>query len=129
MDKMTAGLLGAVAGLATIGTAQAALPGAANPTDSLHAASYADLLEPVQNAVALVRADDAARTQGPVGEGSGDVQLAQGYYYAPPPPPGYYHHHHHHHHHHSAYYRHHHHHHHHHSAFVGVPGVGGVIVR
>jgi hypothetical protein len=124
MDRKTTGLLGAVAGLATMGAAQAATPGGANPSEALQAASYSDLLAPIQNAVALMRADDAARTQQPRTEASGDVQLAQGYYYAPP---AYYHHHHHHHHHH-AYYRHHHHHHHHHSAFVGVPGVGGVVV-
>ena len=43
--------------------------------------------------------------------------------------PYYYHHHHHHHH---SYYRpyyHHHHHHHHHGDFIGIPGVGGVLVR
>jgi hypothetical protein len=123
MEKMTAGLLGAVAALATMGTAQAATSAAANP---LHAASYADLLEPVQNAVAQVQADDAARAQRSPSPASGDVELAQGYYYGPPP--AYYHHHHHHHHHHAYYRHHHHHHHHHHNAYIGVPGVGGVVI-
>jgi hypothetical protein len=127
MDRKTTGLLSAVAGLATMGAAQAATPPGSNPSEALQAASYGDLLAPIQNAVALMRADDAARMQESRTEASGNVQLAQGYYYAPPP---YYyrHHHHHHHHHHHAYYHHHHHHHHHHSAFVGIPGVGGVVV-
>jgi hypothetical protein len=123
MDRKTTGLLGAVAGLATMGVAQAAIPAGSDPSEAPQAASYSDLLAPIQNAVALMRADDAARMQEPGAEASGDVQLAQGYYYAPPV----YHHHHHHHHHHHAYYRHHHHHHHH-STVVGIPGVGGVVV-
>jgi hypothetical protein len=124
MDKTKAGLLGAVATLATLGAAHAATSAAVNPADALQAASYSDLLAPVQNAVAVMKADDAARARKQEQrQAEGDVQLAQ-YYYGPE----YYHHHHHHHH---AYYRryHHHHHHHHHNAFIGVPGVGGVIVR
>jgi len=129
MERKTAGLLGAVATLATMGAAHAVTPPPVNPAETLHAASYADLLAPVQNAVAVMRADDAARTQQPRPDTKSDpdsqsdpnIKLAQGYYYGPPA----YHHHHHHHHH--AYY--HHHHHHHHSSYVGIPGVGGVVVR
>ena len=126
MDKTTAGLLGAVATLATIGVAQAAMPPAPNPTEFMQAGSYADLLTPVQNAKALMKADDAmeaerGRYQDDVDRTPENVQLAdwneRGYYRG-----GNEHHHHHH-----AYYRHHHHHHHHAPGFV-VPGVG-VVVR
>lgn len=97
MDKKIAGLLGAVAGIATIVSAQAATPSAAPA-----ALSYADLLAPIPDAVEQLKAADAARAQ-PQNE-----QVAQ--YYN-----GYYgygytgynsgygfrrHHHHHHHHHH-----------------------------
>lgn len=127
MDKTTAGLLGAVAGLATMGAAHAATAPAPNPSEFLQISSYGDLLTPVPNATALLTADDTARASEGVQEDdmqrvpAGDIQEAD--YYGPPP--GYRHHHHHHH--HQAYR--HHHHHHHHSAYVGIPGVGGVIVR
>jgi len=96
MDKKIAALLGAVAGVATIGSAQAATP-SATPSQ---AATYADLLAPIPNAVDALKADDAAKTQD-----QGGFKLAQYPYY------GY-----------GAYYggygygyrRHHHHHHHHH---------------
>lgn len=123
MDTKIAGLLGAVAGLATMSTAQAAIAPALDPSAAPPASSYADLLAPVPNAAAALQADDAARAQ----QSTGNMELAQ-YYYNYSPYPYYYYHHHHHHHHHS-YYRHHHHHHHHNSAFFGVPGVGGVVVR
>jgi hypothetical protein len=117
MDKKIAGLLGAVATLGTFGTAEAAPPPA--PADVLQANSYADLLEPIPNAGALLQAIDESAPQA-----SENVQLAQFYY----------HHHHHHHHHHSFYRRryyddapvvavprhrryYHHHHHHHHSFY------------
>ena len=119
MDKKIAGLLGAVATLGTLGTAQAAPA----PMDVLQANSYADLLEPIANASALLQAIDESAPP----KASENVQLAQFYY----------HHHHHHHHHHSfyrrryydydapvvvvpgyrRYYHHHHHHHHHHHSF------------
>lgn len=121
MDKTTAALLGAVASVATMGAAQAAAPPVPNPSDALQATSYADLLSPVENAAAVMKADDAARVQ--------QAQPVEYYRYGNygnyggyGPPRGYNHHHHHH-----AYYRHYHHHHH--SSYVGVPGVGGVIVR
>jgi hypothetical protein len=127
MDKKIAGLLGAVAGLATISSAQAAPEPGPTPSEALQASSYADLLAPIPDAVAALEADNAARAQ--------NLELAQyyGYYpysnyyaYPPYPPPPYYRHHHHHH--HNHYTRHHHHHHHHNSAFIGIPGVGGVVV-
>jgi hypothetical protein len=111
MDKKIAGLLGAVAALGSFTAAQAS-PAPA-PTDLLKANSFADLLEPIPNAVAKLQAVDAT-TPPP----SANVQLAQIVVFP--------HHHHHHHHHHHAYrprivvvpgYRHHHHHHHHHHAF------------
>lgn len=127
MDKKIAGLLGAVAGLATMGAAEAAVPPAPNPSEALKATSYADLLAPVENAVAVLKADDAARTQKPAVDTPDDFQVAQAYY--PYPPYAYRHHHHHHHHRYYRRYSHHHHHHHHHnSAFIGIPGVGGVVV-
>lgn len=116
MDKKVAGILGAVATLSSFSVADAS-PAPA-PGDVLRVNSYADLLEPIPNAVALLQAvDEAAPAQT-----TENVQLAQFYYH---------HHHHHHHHsfyrHHHSYYprvivvpryrRHHHHHHHHHHSF------------
>ena len=121
MDKKIAGLLGAVATFGAVGTAQAA-PAPA-PTEALRANSFADLLEPIPNAAALLQAIDESA---PVPSAQDNVQTAQYYY-----------HHHHHHHHHSQYrryydeprvivvppryrhdrYRDHHHHHHHHHSF------------
>ncbi len=124
MDKKIAGLLGAVAGLATISSAQAAPEPGPAPSEALQASSYADLLAPIPNPVAALEVDNAARAQ--------NLELAQYYnyypysnYYSYPPP---YYHHHHHHHHHNNYYSRHDHHHHHNSAFIGIPGVGGVVV-
>ncbi|MFZ2006681.1 MAG: hypothetical protein WAV02_16465 [Stellaceae bacterium] len=84
MDKRTAGLLGAVASIAAIGPAQAATPALPKPP------SYADLLAPIPNAVALLKADDHARAQNPA-----PLKLAQYHDH---------HHHHHHHHHHNWWY-------------------------
>ena len=125
MDKKIAGLLGAVAGLATAGAAQAAIEPAPNASQALHASSYADLLTPVSNAVEALKADNAAREQ--------NIKLAQAYYgYSyPSPPPAYgyypYYHHHHHHNQYGHYRRDHHHHHN--GAYIGIPGVGGVVVN
>ena len=106
MDKKIAGLLGAVAAVSTMGSAQAAPT--PNPMETLRANSFAELLEPIPNAVALLQAVD----EQPAPSAEGNIQLAQFY-------------HHHHHHHHHAYrrfapriivvprHRHHHHHHHH----------------
>jgi hypothetical protein len=87
MHKTITGLLGAVA---TLGVAQAAPT--PDPNDALKANSFAELLEPIPNAAALLNAMD----EKPATENN--VQLAY----------------HHHHHHHQWRRRHHHHHHHHH---------------
>jgi hypothetical protein len=112
MDKKIAGLLGAVASLGAMNAVQAAPAPSPAPSDVLRANSFADLLEPIPNAAALLQAVDESA---PVPSADENVQLAQFY--------------HHHHHHHSQYrryydeprivvvprrYRHHHHHHHHH---------------
>src|SRR6202162_405054 len=87
MDKKIAGLLGAVATLGSFTAAEAVAAPA--PTDVLRANSFADLLEPIPNAVALLQAVDES---GPVASADENIQLAQ-------------YHHHHHHHHHSQYRR------------------------
>jgi hypothetical protein len=123
MDKKIAGLLGALAGLATAGGAQAAINPAATSPQALQVTSYADLLAPIANPVDLLRAVDAS--QPPEPRPAADFQLAA------------YHDHHyrysehrsnaHHHHHHARVYHHHHHHHNH--AFFGIPGLGGVVLN
>jgi hypothetical protein len=129
MDKKIAGLLGGVAAVATMASAQAATGPAPTTPQALQASSYADLLAPISNAAELLKADDAARGPQPA-PAKDDLQVAQVYYAPYPPPYASYRHHHHHHHHHSYYRRYsHHHHHHHHGVVVGVPGVGGVVVR
>jgi hypothetical protein len=77
-----------------------ATPAASEPSSS--AQSYADLLEPIPNAVAALIADDMARARQP----KPLLQLAQFY---------------HHHHHHHGFYHHHHHHHH---GYFG----GGIVI-
>jgi hypothetical protein len=110
MDKKIAGLASAISALATMTAVEAAR--AQNVTEVLSARSYAELLQPIPNAVALLMAADAVNAARAKGEAEQDrnVKLAQY---------GYDHHHHHHrwshhHHHHRWYRRHHHHHHHHH---------------
>ncbi|MGA7995306.1 MAG: hypothetical protein WCA28_10390 [Bradyrhizobium sp.] len=119
MDKKIAGLLGAVATLGAMNAAQAAPTPAPAPSDVMQANSFADLLEPIPNAAALLQAIDESA---PAPSANENVQLAQIFIE-----------HHHHHHHHHAYrryaprvvivppgygrYRHHHHHHHHHHSF------------
>jgi hypothetical protein len=93
LDKKIVGLVGAVAALGTLSSAQAAP--LATPQDVLQASSYAELLEPIGNASEMLRAMDEQRS---AGSDERFVQVVR------------YHHHHHHHH----YRRHHHHHHHHH---------------
>ena len=110
MGKKIAGLLGAMATLGAFNAAEAAPVPSPGPTDILRANSFADLLTPIPNAVALLQAVDES---GPISSADENIQLAQ--------------YHHHHHHHHSQYrryapriivaprrFRHHHHHHHHH---------------
>lgn len=105
MDKRIAGLLGAAAALTTVTAAQAAAPAqATEPT------SYRDLLNPVPDAVAALRADDAQTVQKSE-EATNEMQVAQVLVVR--------HDHHHHHHviirpHRRRIFRHHHHHHHHH---------------
>ena len=111
MDKKLAGLLGAVAGVATLGVAHATTQQAVSPLPM--AASYAELLGPTGNATELLVADDASRMQ----QTGSRVQMAQDH-----------HHHHHtkviikrrHHHHHRKIIikKNHHHHHHHHSMYM-----------
>ena len=62
MDKKMAGLLGALGALAAGSPATAetsALEG------TMHVASYADLLQPIPNASAMLQAADAAMTEDP----------------------------------------------------------------
>jgi hypothetical protein len=118
MDKKIAGLLGAAAALASLNGAQAATP--PDTTEVLKARSYADLLAPIPNALALLEAVDEAAS-----DPEATFQVAQFYVE-----------HHHHHHHHNSYYRRyrdeqrivvvprsgrfyrdHHHHHHHHNSY------------
>jgi hypothetical protein len=105
MDKRIAGLLGAAA-VTALGGAQANAAPA-------QAANYADLLQPVPNAVSELQADNARLAAESDADADAHVQLAQ-----------YHHHHHHHwrryHHHHHHWRRHYHHHHHHHHAGFGV---------
>lgn len=74
MDKKIAGLLGAVATLGAFNAAEAA-PSPA-PTDVLRANSFADLLEPIPNAAALLQAVDESA---PARSADENVQLAQIY--------------------------------------------------
>jgi len=96
MHKRIAGLLGGVAALATFNGAQAAHSVAPNQ-GSLNVQSYAELLDPISNAVPLLIADDAARAQ----QRSTGVRLAQYHHHHHQfggfgfgadigPPPGYY---------------------------------------
>jgi len=103
MDKKIAGLLGAAAALTTMTSANAA-----TPAPVLQATSYADLLNPVPNAVAQLIADDTARA---TRSRDGEMDVAQIRVEVD----------HHHHHHHRYRRRHRHHHHHHHSNFMAVP--------
>ncbi|HLJ00025.1 MAG TPA: hypothetical protein VKT76_09925 [Bradyrhizobium sp.] len=96
MQNKITGLLSAVAALGALGTAQATP--APDPNEVLKANSFAELLEPIPNAIALLKVVEESQAK-PAEEGN--VQLAQ--YYR-----------HHHHHHFWRRYRHHHHHHHHH---------------
>lgn len=116
MDKKIAGLLGAAAALTSMNAANAATQA---PTESFRAASYADLLNPVPNAVAALVADDANRSNSPAAEELNGVKVAQSH-----------HHHHHHRYHrrviiiprrHRHHHHHHHHHHQHHSQYMAIP--------
>jgi hypothetical protein len=104
MNKVV-GIVGAVSGLAALDSAQAAGLESPNTTGLTAAKSYAELLEPIPNALAVLRAVDAAEAARSAQETAtdADVTLVQ------------YHDHHHrwrHHHHHNRWWRRHHHHHH-----------------
>jgi hypothetical protein len=102
MEQKIIGIVGAIAGLASLDSTQAA-QATESPTGFQPARSYAELLDPVPNALAMLRAADASARSAPAGEATGEganVQLAQ-----------YHHHHHHHHHLYRRFYHHHHHHH------------------
>ncbi len=108
MDKKIVGAIGAIAGLATLDTAAQATP-AAVPAQPQGAKSFAELLDPIPNALAALRAADAAArvtAEQTAQAQAGEVQVA-----------GYRHHHHH------RYWRYHHHHHHHHRAVIVAPGI------
>jgi hypothetical protein len=108
MDKKIAGLLGAAAALATVGGANAATE--VQGTSQNPATAYRELLNPVPNAVAALKADDARREAEARNVKTAQISVQLGHH----------HHHHHHHgvrirvgHHHHHHVRHHHHHHHH----------------
>jgi hypothetical protein len=100
MEKTVAGVIGAVGALvAAQPHAASALP--ASFDAAMQASSYADLLKPIPNAQALLKAGAAERL--PTANDADDdpaIQQVQ-----------YYHHHHYYYHHHHRYYHHHHHHH------------------
>jgi len=105
MDKRIAGLLGAAAAFTAVTAAQATTA----PTPELApATSYRDLLDPIPNAVPVLKAEEARRAERSANEVA-QISVQVGH-----------HHHHHHHHHHGVVVRlrphhpHHHHHHHHH---------------
>jgi len=95
MGKKIAGFLGAMVTLGALNAAEAAPIPSPAPVDILKANSFADLLDPIPNAAALLQAVDES---GPVSPANENIQLVQ---------------YHHHHHHHYRHRRHHHHHHHH----------------
>ena len=100
MDKKIVGLLGAISSVAAMTAVQAAP--SPDTTELSTARSYAELLQPIPNAVALLEAARAADAERAKTE-TGQDQSAQMVW-----------HHHHHHHHHHRWWGHHHHHHHHH---------------
>jgi hypothetical protein len=112
MDKSLAGLIGAVGVMAAVSPSQAATNMAPSLDDVMHVNSYADLLKPIPNAVAMKQAFDEAQSSRPA---EPEVLTIQ-----------YYHHHHHHHHH--RYYRRYYHHHHHHHHHRGIR-IGPVVIR
>ena len=113
MDKKTLGLVGVISALTPL--AAAAAPSEKTLAEVMAPQSYAELLQPIPNASALLK-EEAASSRA---QTESRIRTAQ--YYGYPDGPYYHHHHHHHHHHHQyrgwdgyPYYRHHHHHHHHH---------------
>ncbi|GAN80019.1 hypothetical protein [Acidocella aminolytica] len=135
MERKTTGLMTALAGVAALGTtsAQAATNAPATPHEPLAITSYADLLQPIPNAVEALKASDAAlrdnarnapaklqQTDWGGGDHHHHHHHHEYYQYAPPPPP-------------RVYYApppppppvwYHHHHHHHAGAVIMLPGIG-----
>jgi hypothetical protein len=109
MDKTVIALLGGASALVMVGGAQASAAvdrvGDANRLQP--ARTFAELLDPIPNALGLLEADK--RTGDAAGK---PIEMAQYYHH---------HHHHHHHHHYRHHYHHHHHHHHHHHAMMVIP--------
>jgi hypothetical protein len=85
MDKTLAGVIGAVGALVATAPAHAAIAAPVTVRAAMQADSYADLLRPIPNALALLQAEELAPDE-PVAGGEAKVELVQ------------YHHHHHHHH-------------------------------
>ncbi len=105
MQKKLAGAMGVITAVAALDCAQAAAPVAAEVNEFLRPQSFAELLAPVPNALATLKAVDQAQRA----QREANPQLAQYF-------DNYPHHHHHHHHHHN-------HHHHHHSHFQPAWGA------
>jgi len=115
MDKSLAGLLGAIGALVVAHPSHEAMAAPIDLAAVMHAESYADLLKPVPNALAVRQALAEQALEQPEVP---DVMTVQ-----------YYRHHHHHHH---RYYRrryHHHHHHHHHRYYRSGLRVGPLVIR
>ena len=70
MDKKVASLIGAISAVSAMGAMTPA--SAKDAAEALTPQSYAELLQPIPNAVALLSADDLAR-----GREDGNVQLAR----------------------------------------------------
>ena len=105
MDKRIVGVIGAITGLAALDQAAQATPSATPTPDPMNARSFAELLDPIPNALAALRAADAAARETEneaVHAQDGNVQVA-----------GWHHHHHHNRWRSQWWWRHHHHHHHH----------------
>ena len=102
MDQKIVGIVGAIAGLVSLDAAQGTATAMPNPEAPKGARSFAELLDPIPNALAMLRAADSTAPRNQA-EQTTDVRVAQN----------------HHHHHHHRYVkpkrRHHHHHHHHHN--------------
>jgi hypothetical protein len=107
--KKIISVMGALTALAAPEAVQAAPAAMLDVAHVLHAQSYQELLTPIPNAVALLRAVDALPAPTP-------DAVEQVQYY------DHHHHHNYHHHHHHNYYHHHHHHHHH--GYYDAPPYG-----
>jgi len=99
MDKNVAGLLAVASVLAVPAHAATALP--VDVASALRASSYADLLAPIPNAAAILKASAEATSAAPETTAEGQSPLMEARYW--------YHHHHHHHHWRRRWHHHHHH--------------------